>query len=416
MRATAVCVAVLAAGCGGEGHSPPVDPEPATSSSGTGSGSTDTQDSDDPSGGTGRTDDETDETDETDEEGGGTSATEQLLLSQQVQLVAGGDGLFPHCALADGAPESFRQDPGVWLHELYSPTEYPMVVHLCLRGFRADQPIQVDVVTGDFASTSTVEPVDGPPPEPVGLGYEDAPATTLFDPDGRLPVYTRGYDGGPFEGPPGTMASQMWTFVPPPAAREALASAAKLSVTATQGSTTATEVHPIAVPATRASFSVDTADGQVLVMHGYPEGRLPVGLYVRDESFESGTLVREAGSVDVPASQVATWPVPGDLFDSLEPGDYCLLPPVDSATDCEATRVWPPYPGEAVVGDSGDVVRAWQEILIEVGVMSDIPENRDGVYGPATRQALSKHLARNGLEDAHDGGRLDEELYAVLTE
>ena len=238
----------------------------------------------------------------------GTSATEQLVLSQQVQLVAGGDGLFPHCDLADDAPEAFRQDPGVWLHELFSPTEYPMVVNLCLRGFSADQPIRVSVTTGGFAATSIVEPVDGPPPEPVGLGYEDAPGDGTVRRAGRLPVYTRSYDGGPFEGPPDTMASQMWTFVPPSAAREALASAEEMSVTATQGSTTATEVHPIAVPATRASFSVDTSDGQALVVHGYPEGRLPVGLYVRDESYESGTLVREAGSVDVPASRVATWP------------------------------------------------------------------------------------------------------------
>ena len=405
MWATAACAAVLVAGCGAEDSPPTAEPEqPTVSSGGTGSSVGSAEDSDGSNGGTNGGDDDDE---------GGTSATEQLVLSQQVQLVVGGDGLYSHCHLTDGAPAAFLQTPGVWLHELSSQTEYPRVVNLCLRGFSADQPIQMEVTAGDFAATSTVEPVDGPPPEPDGLGYEDAPVTTLFDPAGSLPVYTR-YYGGPFEGPPGTMASQMWTFVPPPDAREALASAEKMSVTATQGSTTTTEAHPIAVPATRASFSVDTPDGQMLVVHGYPEGRLPVGLYLRDESYEGGTLVREAGSVDVPASQVATWPVPADLFDGLEPGDYCLLPPVESETDCDATRVLPPYPGEAVVGDRGDVVKAWQEILIEVGVTSDIPENRDGIYGPATQEALLEYLALNGLEDAYDGSRLDEELYAVL--
>ena len=42
----------------------------------------------------------------TDESESGTSATEELTLSQQVQLVAGGDGLFPQCRLGDGAPDS----------------------------------------------------------------------------------------------------------------------------------------------------------------------------------------------------------------------------------------------------------------------------------------------------------------------
>jgi hypothetical protein len=415
--AVAACAAALVAGCAGEDPAPTVDPEqPTVSSSVPGSSNGRTAETDGSSPGTdggtnGGTDGGTDETDD----GGGTSATEELVLSQQVQLVTGGDGLSPSCDLTGATPPSFRQDPGVWLHELFSQTEYPRVVNLCLRGFRADQPIQVEVTTDDYTTASTVQPVDDTPPEPDGLGYEDAPETTLFDPSGTLPVYTRSDDGGPFGGPPGTMSSRMWTFVPPPAAREALASSGEMTVTATQGSTTATEVHPISVPARRASFTVDTSDGQMLVVHGYPEGRLPLGLYLRDESFESGTLVREAGTVEVPASQVATWPVPGDLFDGLEPGDYCLLPPVESETDCDITRVRPPFPGEAVVGDSGDVVKAWQEILIAAGVMSDIPENRDGVYGPATQEAVSEYLSLNGLEDPYDGSRLDQQLYDVLT-
>lgn len=404
MRARATmataCVAVLAAGCGGEGTPTAEPPQAQTSSSG--AGSQDEGGGDPPS--------------SKSADGGGTSATEELLLPQQVQLQVGGDGLFLHCMLRDGAPASYRRDPGVWLHELFSVTEYPMVVMLCLRGFRTDQPLEVEVAAGDVVVASKIEPVVGSPPDPVDFGYEDAPATTLFDPDSNLPVYTLDYDDQPFEGPPRAMASRMWTFVPPAAAREALAITGELRLTVTQGSTTATEVHEIAVPATRASFGLDTPNGRQLVAHGYPAGPVPLGLYRKNESGEQGSLVREVGVVDVPPSRVGTWPWPSDLLDNLEPGAYCLLPPVTEKASCDTTRVWPPYPGAARVGDSGPVVAAWQAILIAAGLVSDIPENRDGVYRPPMREAVADYLSARGMNDPRDGGRLDEDVYEAITD
>jgi hypothetical protein len=65
-----------------------------------------------------------------------TSATEKLLLPEQVQLQEGGDGLGPICSTDGEFPDGFSRDPGIWLNNLYSPTEYPYIVVLCLRGFR----------------------------------------------------------------------------------------------------------------------------------------------------------------------------------------------------------------------------------------------------------------------------------------
>ena len=70
-----------------------------------------------------------------------TSATEKLLLPQQIQLQEGGDGLGPSCSSEGAYPPGFDHDPGVWLNNLYSPTEYPYVVVLCLRGFQEAAPI-----------------------------------------------------------------------------------------------------------------------------------------------------------------------------------------------------------------------------------------------------------------------------------
>jgi hypothetical protein len=49
---------------------------------------------------------------------------------------------------------------------------------------------------------------------------------------------------------------------------------------------------------------------------------------------------------------------------------------------------WPAYPGEARQGDRGSVVRVWQDILIKADVISDIPANHDGYYGPRMADAV----------------------------
>ena len=271
--------------------------------------------------------------------GPNTSDTEEMLLPQQVQLQVGGDGLGLQCAWGD-EPDTFDPDPGVRLNELYSPTEYPWIVMLCLRGFQADEPIEVETWVGGQRILSRVAPQEGSPPTPQSdFGYEEAPPTTLFESNGLLPVYTLDYDGTPIAGPPGVLGSEMWMFVPPEPARGNLAAAGSMAITATQGDTTATEVHEVAIPTTRRSFRVTKSGGDMTVLHGYPPGRVPMGLYLRAPSFEEANLVKKVDSVDIPASRVGTWNWPSNLFDGVQPGTYCVLPPVEGPTDCDPVFV-----------------------------------------------------------------------------
>jgi hypothetical protein len=130
----------------------------------------------------------------------------------------------------------------------------------------------------------------------------------------------------------------------------------------------------------RASFSIDTPAGQVRVVRGYPQGRLPVCLYRRDESLEGGTLVREAGAVDVPASQVATWPVPPTCSTTSSRGTTACCHPSDAGPLRRHPRAASitgrgcprrqPRRGRGLAGDPH-----------RDGRLSDIRRNRDGVYG-----------------------------------
>ncbi len=61
---------------------------------------------------------------------------------------------------------------------------------------------------------------------------------------------------------------------------------------------------------------------------------------------------------------------------------------------------WPDYPGRADVGVTGAVALSWQEILIKCGALSDITENRDGNYGPATGQKVEQIESHWGWVDA----------------
>jgi len=61
---------------------------------------------------------------------------------------------------------------------------------------------------------------------------------------------------------------------------------------------------------------------------------------------------------------------------------------------------WPDYPGRADVGVTGAVALTWQEILIKCGALSDIAENHDGNYGPATGQKVEQIESHWGWGDA----------------
>ena len=55
------------------------------------------------------------------------------------------------------------------------------------------------------------------------------------------------------------------------------------------------------------------------------------------------------------------------------------------------------FPGPADLGDTGDVVLQWQAALISAGVISNIPENLDGVFGPGMEAAIREYQEEWGL-------------------
>jgi hypothetical protein len=187
------------------------------------------------------------------------SATEKLLLPQQVQLQEGGDGLSPNCRPDGEFPPGFDRDPGIWLNNLYSPTEYPYIVVLCLRGFQEDDPIEVRLTTGSYTATTHVTPTSDLPTTD-SLGYEEEPSTTLFDDGAALRIYTRDYSGDAVDGPEGAFVTEMWSFFPPRAARDAMADAGSIEITAIQDAVTAHIEQPISTPKRRSYYMLSRGE------------------------------------------------------------------------------------------------------------------------------------------------------------
>ena len=265
------------------------------------------------------------------------SGAEGLLLDQQVRMQQGGDGLGPGCSVEEGAPDGFQSDPGVWLNSLYSPTSYPHISVLCLRGFSPGSPIAVEVSGAGFSFHTTVQPVDGPPEaDSDSLGYEEEGPETLFVEGASLNVYTRGYGDSELSGPPGSMASEMWEFLPPPDVREAIATDQTITLTATQADLTATGEQPVVTP-TSPTYYTAHVPTTMLVVEGFEAGaQVPIGLYLADVDNGTATLVETAGTVTMPQSRVTTFAIPADSLSDQPGGTYCLMPPLGGADgDCD---------------------------------------------------------------------------------
>ena len=346
-----------------------------------------------------------------------TSDTEALLLARQVQLQEGGDGLGPHCRMDEKTPVEFEQVPGVWLHNLFSQTDYPGVVVLCLRGFDPETPIDVVVGAGDLREQTTVTPSADEPTAQSSLGYDEERPTTLFEDGGTLPVYSQGYGGEPIEGPEGVMVSEMWHFMPPPDVREVLAEEGSFTLAATQGDRSATTEVEVPVPAEQAHYDVGSGSGRLLAVLGYPAGtRVPIGLYRNDDDLGPDVaLVKQIGSVTMPRSRVATMPLGAELLAGEPLGSYCVIPPVAEPAACTDLEKWPGFPGVVSPGERGASVVRWQDILIRARVISDVPENRDGFYGPATVAKVREYLELRGVSNPDGTGILGPGLYTMLT-
>ena len=127
------------------------------------------------------------------------------------------------------------------------------------------------------------------------------------------------------------------------------------------------------------------------------------------------TLVRQVASVTMPASQVASLPLRQDMLRDVPEAHYCVMPPVTASPSCAQFTKWPEYPGQVLPGDRGPDVERWQSVLILARVMSDITENRDGFYGPATVRNLREYLRNGGASNPDGGDTLGPGLYTALT-
>lgn len=347
-----------------------------------------------------------------------TTETEKLLLRRQIDLQLGGDGLFLSCQPEESATRVFDRDPGVWVNNLYSPTEYPDHMVLCLRGFTATAPIDLELTAGPFRAHTDVRPVEGAPEASDTFVYEEEPSDTLFDDGATLSVYTQDYGGGPIDGPAGALISEMWRFVPPAKARQAMVEAGSFTVTATQGDVRAEIEQPIAEPTIQTS-DVLYGNGKEpprLILLGFPAGAdVPIGVYRRSGSSAArAVLIKEIGRVVMPDSRVAEFSL-SPYIKTSPPGYFCVSPPVNDETGCNSVVVWPDYPGSISVGDRGSRVKAWQKILIQAEIISDRPENRDGVYGSATQAAVRSYLQDRGIAEPDDLTTLGRDLYDLVT-
>lgn len=71
-----------------------------------------------------------------------------------------------------------------------------------------------------------------------------------------------------------------------------------------------------------------------------------------------------------------------------------------SGTNASATEQTTKFPGEAKPGMTGEVVRSWQQALIDHGVIANSTGNRDGDYGAGTERAVRELQESWGWTDA----------------
>ena len=88
---------------------------------------------------------------------------------------------------------------------------------------------------------------------------------------------------------------------------------------------------------------------------------------------------------------------------------------VEVDSDGQFVTNWPLYPGPISLGDRGDRVLQWQSILIQAGIISDRPENRDGLYGNATKAAVDRYLSGRNATNYDGDGILGRNTYDLIT-
>ncbi|WP_199896499.1 hypothetical protein [Streptomyces niger] len=193
-------------------------------------------------------------------------------------------------------------------------------VALCLQGFANDLPITVNVTVGGQDHAVEVTPVPGTLPVSEGP-EENAPPGTLFD-GAALNVYGVGEE---------SVQSRIWHFVPPDSVRERLAAAGALRITAFQGGAAASRVQTVTLPREpERNWLQVKGSPRHLVVYGFGRGeRVPVGLYAVDQSLDA-VLVRQIGTVVMPASRVVVFTVPHDVLALRPKTKYCVTVPLST--------------------------------------------------------------------------------------
>jgi peptidoglycan hydrolase-like protein with peptidoglycan-binding domain len=82
--------------------------------------------------------------------------------------------------------------------------------------------------------------------------------------------------------------------------------------------------------------------------------------------------------------------------------------------DPSTSLLLPWFPGVAAPGDTGTTVVVWQDLLIRAGIISDMRANRDGIYGPATEDAVRAQEDGWGWTNPDGAGVLGGAFYSQL--
>lgn len=140
----------------------------------------------------------------------------------------------------------------------------------------------------------------------------------------------------------GVLQSGYMQFLPPDPAREAIARAGRLELTAGSGDSRSTNAVPLRWEKKGAATDAEWERSHRIAVYGYPAGaHVPIGLYrVRrdQEGREHAALQRRVGAVVMPAFRVAAFTLPEEVFrvvgvEKTEGTAYhCLAVP--GATDC----------------------------------------------------------------------------------
>ncbi|WP_159106633.1 hypothetical protein [Streptomyces rishiriensis] len=241
-------------------------------------------------------------------------------LQGKFRNLAVGDGAAPGCkGDLSSLPAGFATSPAVWMSTIKGPRNLVFTREnaLCLHGFTAERAVTVTVSDGRHAYTTTAQPTAG---KLAFSQYE--PPESLFN-GARLRVYDIGG---------GVMQSRTWDFVPQSAARESLAAAGHFTISATQGSTTASYRQSLAVPTNPERARLRGESKRRLVVDGFEQGyTIPIGLYrMAAGASDQATLVRQLGSVVMPASRTAVFAVPQSAAGST----YCVTVPLAVQENC----------------------------------------------------------------------------------